>query len=1075
MTMLKKSCAWLVLLSLAAGSFTGVTEVNTNVVKAASADAEIVIDGNDVLYAADNVNGLTYKGFGVLSANSTSNLLLDYKTQSPQKYNELLEVLFGGEHPLMNHIKMEMGNDGNNSTGADSCTMRYEDEEADASRSPGFVLAADAKKINPDIKVSILRWEMPKWVQNYWDSNRTGKGFEAVYTWYKETILDAYEKYGYILDYIDPDKNETWSPDTEFIKWFSDRLKNDYDFPDYVPEEVREQYRNTKIIASDENVSLNIVPDMRKDAALYEAVDAIGFHYSTGTTETTSDYVKMADVDDKEVWYSEGCGSFSYTEFHENSTVAYGAGTIGGYQTPVAMCDCMIKSAVYSRKSHYIFQPAIGSFYEGSQYDHKELLSAREPWSGNVHYDQAIYCLAHFFKFAKTGWENEDNTAGIWRIIPQATGNNSDGTEHLRNESGRPSYMTLASPDKKNFSTIAVNNSNKTVSYKIALKDMDMDVDTSLPLELWETTTDSYLQHVDDVVFDGESYCFDVAPFSIVTVTTLKCAGKEEYEKRLPADEMGMVLDTNKDGSAQDTENDILYADDYSYSSYDKNYLASRGMEPRYTVDYSGAFFVEDGRLKQELTQSISQWQGNTPNAVVGDFRWMNYDASVDVTVPGDGYAGLVIREQTGMGYDGSGYSIQITKDGKWTVKKRSNNLASGNVSADPDGTYKLSLTGNGKQITASINGEVVHAYTDDDAEYMGRVRFFSGWNTAYFDNLLIKKIDGAIPYGGAIFDNASDRVSYTGSWDIQTTGSSNDWYRSTSKSGNAGASFIFNIDTDGFALIGENGGNANIDITCDGEKIYSAERTYKSNQHGAFFIAEGLGEGEHEIEVTLKSGSINLDAVMPIGYIPVTVKAINPSESVKQISVGEGYYINPSFVPENVSNRKVYYKADNGDVVSVGNDGWVTGLKEGTAAIYIYAADGSRVQSKCTVTVKNPIIGPGIGNDPTVTPNPNDDTSKDDAANIRAPKIKSAKRAGGKIILKWKKIKGAKGYVIERSVGNKKKFKVIKTIKKNKTIKYVDRKAKKNKKNFYRVKAYIKGGNGKKLFGKYSSIVVVK
>ena len=29
---------------------------------------------------------------------------------------------------------------------------------------------------------------------------------------YKETIFDAYEKYGYVIDYIDPDKNETGSP-----------------------------------------------------------------------------------------------------------------------------------------------------------------------------------------------------------------------------------------------------------------------------------------------------------------------------------------------------------------------------------------------------------------------------------------------------------------------------------------------------------------------------------------------------------------------------------------------------------------------------------------------------------------------------------------------------------------------------------------------------------------------------------------------------------------------------------------------------------------------------------------------
>ena len=46
--------------------------------------SEITIDGDNV--RADNVNGLTYKGFGFLSANSTSDLLLDYKSQYPEEY-----------------------------------------------------------------------------------------------------------------------------------------------------------------------------------------------------------------------------------------------------------------------------------------------------------------------------------------------------------------------------------------------------------------------------------------------------------------------------------------------------------------------------------------------------------------------------------------------------------------------------------------------------------------------------------------------------------------------------------------------------------------------------------------------------------------------------------------------------------------------------------------------------------------------------------------------------------------------------------------------------------------------------
>lgn len=326
-----------------------------------------------------------------------------------------MQYLFGGEYPLFSNIKMEMGNDGNNSTGAEACTKRYEDEEADASRSPGFVMAADAKKINPDVKVSILRWEYPNWVKAKADGTEK---YAAIYKWYKETIFDAYEKYGYVIDYIDPDKNETGSPDGEIIKYFANALKNETDFPSYFTEEAKEAYHNIKIVASDENKGLKIVPLMRSDSGVYDAVDAIGFHYRTNAT---SDYITMADVDDKEVWYSEGCATFGYSELQENKTAEYGAGTIGGYQSPLALLDSLPNAFVGSRRTMYMFQPAIGSFYEGIQYGHKELLSARDPWSGYIHYDPVLYMLSHITKFAKTGWENDTNTNGIWRVLPNAT------------------------------------------------------------------------------------------------------------------------------------------------------------------------------------------------------------------------------------------------------------------------------------------------------------------------------------------------------------------------------------------------------------------------------------------------------------------------------------------------------------------------------------------------------------------------------------------------------------------------------------------------------------------------------
>ncbi|WP_432166159.1 hypothetical protein [Streptomyces sp. bgisy031] len=55
-----------------------------------------------------------------------------------------------------------------------------------------------------------------------------------------------------------------------------------------------------------------------------------------------------------------------------------GASTgIGGVQSALDLADRLVKSNANSQRSHYIFQPAIGSFYEGAQWSHKELVSAR--------------------------------------------------------------------------------------------------------------------------------------------------------------------------------------------------------------------------------------------------------------------------------------------------------------------------------------------------------------------------------------------------------------------------------------------------------------------------------------------------------------------------------------------------------------------------------------------------------------------------------------------------------------------------------------------------------------------------
>ena len=65
---------------------------------------EIIIDG-----ASANLNeNMRYRGAGMVSANNSSRLLLDYKAENPEAYREILRYMFGKEGIGITHLKLEM-------------------------------------------------------------------------------------------------------------------------------------------------------------------------------------------------------------------------------------------------------------------------------------------------------------------------------------------------------------------------------------------------------------------------------------------------------------------------------------------------------------------------------------------------------------------------------------------------------------------------------------------------------------------------------------------------------------------------------------------------------------------------------------------------------------------------------------------------------------------------------------------------------------------------------------------------------------------------------------------------------
>ncbi|KAA8821532.1 immunoglobulin-like domain-containing protein, partial [Bifidobacterium vespertilionis] len=804
---------------------------------------EVVVNGADVDAAKDKPNGLSFKGFGVLSANSTSSLLMDYKAQNPEAYWQMINVLFGGDNPIMNTVKIEMGNDQNTSTGPNAATMRSADEYPNVAHEPGFQLAADALKVNPNVKVSILRWRAPAWV----------KSNDDVYHWYKNTILAVYRQYGYMVDSVNPHINES-GPNLAWTKDFANRVKTDdagfigtsEDDPNagFKSTTEKELFHKIRTIISDEVGTGSFGDDMLKDKDLLAAVDIAGYHYNTA--DQGNNFKTLADQYDKEIWNSEAQASFSVTADRPNNTMNLGSGEgngtnngqnngtsgtgIGGINSALEMANTYVKGFTSSRRTNFVYQPAISAFYDGFQYSSKEVITMHDPWSGAITWDGALAVLEQVSRFAKTGYDTANNNADIWRGVPQAsrsdiTDGNPPGRGNGANSSrgGATSYMTLAAPDKSDFSTVIVNDSQYVKTYRIKAQDLNLGTDTTM--ELWETRAAdngqaynaNYVKPFTELQPGADGYYeFQVKPWSIVTATTLDNAenkggaltARDGKGSQLPSNKEYAegndfaVLDTDDSGDKNgDTGNGLLYADDFEYTgktvtSYDpktgkdvtEDYLKSRGGDtgatPRYTNDTNGAFEVvkqSDGNhvMRQQVGPGMyngsfngGAWNYSEPVTTIGDYRWANYEVSTDVLFEANaGYATVGARQwgNSSTGKDDSPAQLRVRPDGSWDLMRFGTVLKSGkktdNFKTGANQWNNIAVKVLGDVYTAYINGDEVATYTDAQPQANGRVQLGSSFNFVQFDNLKVKLIDGATPYFTDMIDNMHQR-----SWEDNST-----------------------------------------------------------------------------------------------------------------------------------------------------------------------------------------------------------------------------------------------------------------------------------------------------------------
>lgn len=178
----------------------------------------------------------------------------------------------------------------------------------------------------------------------------------------------------------------------------------------------------------------------------------------------------------------------------------------------------------------------------------------------------------------------------------------------------------------------------------------------------------------------------------------------------------------------------------------------------------------------------------------------------------------------------------------------------------------------------------------------------------------------------------------------------------------------------------------------------------------------------------------------------PVTNITLNSNEI--NLNPGGTFKLDATVNPSNASNKNIKWISANESIATVDQSGNVTADVAGTTYISAVSADG-KVVATCTVNVSKPVV-----------------------TKPAKVKIKSAKKKGKKVTLKWKKISDTAGYVVYMKT-NSGKFKAVKTVKKAKTVKAVISLKKGNKYSF-KIRAY-KLDEETNVYGAYSKIKKVK
>ena len=715
--------------------------------QAAAMEAQIrQSKSSDVLYPKDlpvaeqtravvriegNSGGRRWCGIGSTPATAMERQLMHY----PQPIqDDILDWMFKPNFGMaLTHLKVEVGGD-NNSTAAVEPSFAHTREEMqhpNFHRGGNFWLMRKARDRNPGLELGALAWTQPYWVGNG-AGNTNNKSFFTPES--AEYFVKFYEgarnEWGLEMQYFSAEQNERHPGGQK--EWILHCLRPAFD---------KAGFPHVGFVIDNGGWPLR---DDYKTPEFLKQIAALGRHY----VENSPKHIAPRDIQELGIplWNAEGWSRVGQT-----------------WPLAIYFAESVARGYVDSKVTQFTTWPILAGGLPGSLYGTTGLMLANKPWSGYYEIYPTVWITAHFNQFAPMGWKTVDGGCG--GLFVESNPKYDSWTLGSAGEKdawkrARLNYVTLASPDGKDYSIILVNTSPFARTLDVALQNLP-----AKALHVWRSTETEQFVHIRQIAPANGKFTLGIEPWTIYSLTTTTGQQKGQPRNPVPADN---ILP-------------LPYKDDFE--SYPV------GADARYTSSSAGYFEVaqipgEGKTLRQAVPAKGLTWsipKDNYPCVAIGDVRWNDYEVSSDAHLEGSkGDMALWARVSSFRDHGMAGYYLRVDQEGKWELGVAKNRYGPNNFYTEKplanghlpqfkaDAWHKLALLADGSQLRGSIDGAVV-AEVQDGTWAAGAVGY-STWaegiqkdyedmksamviglkyGQARFDNLLVRPVPGKLSQAG--------------------------------------------------------------------------------------------------------------------------------------------------------------------------------------------------------------------------------------------------------------------------------------------------------------------------------------